>query len=176
MTFPGAEWDRIAEHPGMPYEQYLHSEAWRQRRAIMVERADHRCQLCNSGGRLEVHHRTYARLGAERPEDLIVLCHTCHATFHATGQLSSSVGVDRWKQVITIGAAIACFVVAGYAYFTSPKWSEYHQDPASYLTHFTTYVWLIGGGIALLNPSDSRRVLLGTGIVYGGFLVFIFLS
>jgi hypothetical protein len=32
--------------------------------------------------RLEVHHRTYERLGRERPEDLLVLCEKCHAVEH----------------------------------------------------------------------------------------------
>lgn len=27
---------------------------------------------------LEVHHRTYERLGNERPEDLVALCWCCH--------------------------------------------------------------------------------------------------
>lgn len=32
--------------------------------------------------RLEVHHLTYERLGCEAPDDLLVLCGRCHATFH----------------------------------------------------------------------------------------------
>ena len=32
--------------------------------------------------RLEVHHLSYARLGRELPDDLIVLCPACHAIAH----------------------------------------------------------------------------------------------
>jgi replicative DNA helicase len=31
---------------------------------------------------LEVHHRTYERIGQERSEDLTVLCDVCHGLFH----------------------------------------------------------------------------------------------
>jgi len=31
---------------------------------------------------LEVHHNSYAHVGREAPEDLVVLCGECHATFH----------------------------------------------------------------------------------------------
>lgn len=66
----------------MPYAEYLKTEHWQQQREAAKERAGHRCQLCNSGERLEVHHRTYERRGAEEPGDLIVLCHGCHEKFH----------------------------------------------------------------------------------------------
>ena len=33
----------------------------------------HACDLCGHDNRLEVHHRTYARLGFERQSDLFVL-------------------------------------------------------------------------------------------------------
>jgi len=31
---------------------------------------------------LEVHHRTYERVGAERPADVIALCKACHEKHH----------------------------------------------------------------------------------------------
>ena len=43
----------------------------------------HRCQVCNGGvGTLDVHHRTYERLGQELDEGLTVLCRACHSIFH----------------------------------------------------------------------------------------------
>lgn len=65
-----------------PYQDYLKSDAWRARAEDALLRASHRCQLCYSGERLEVHHRTYIRLGREEPTDLTVLCHSCHSKFH----------------------------------------------------------------------------------------------
>lgn len=64
------------------YAKYLASPAWRQRRNAAVIRAEGRCQLCNSKKALNVHHRTYDRIGKERETDLIVLCKACHEHFH----------------------------------------------------------------------------------------------
>ncbi len=64
------------------YQRYLRSAGWRKRKQAALERADHRCQICNSKRRLHVHHRTYERLGDERAADLTVLCERCHRLFH----------------------------------------------------------------------------------------------
>lgn len=66
----------------MPYADYLQTGHWQRTRAAALERAGHRCQLCNRPQHLNVHHRTYERRGAERDDDLIVLCRGCHETFH----------------------------------------------------------------------------------------------
>ena len=63
------------------YNNYLRSPEWKERRKIALERAKHRCQLCNSAKHLEVHHRTYDRFKHELPEDLTVLCQNCHQKF-----------------------------------------------------------------------------------------------
>lgn len=72
---------------GFSYRKYLASPAWREKRDAALERADHACQVCNSPHELEVHHRTYERLCAERASDLTVLCRTCHTLFHAGGRI-----------------------------------------------------------------------------------------
>lgn len=64
------------------YPAYLLSDHWIGVRDMMRKRAGHRCQLCNSGKAIQVHHRTYERLGEELPRDLIVLCADCHGKFH----------------------------------------------------------------------------------------------
>ena len=66
----------------MPYAAYLKTEHWQTAARRARERARHRCQLCNDGEKLDVHHRTYERLGHEEDEDLTVLCSTCHERFH----------------------------------------------------------------------------------------------
>lgn len=70
----------------MPYEQYLQTFEWQQRRDQARDQAlrdaGNRCQLCNKSKFLNVHHKTYERRGHELPEDLIVLCRDCHARFH----------------------------------------------------------------------------------------------
>lgn len=64
------------------YLAYLQTEEWKRKARKARERAENRCQLCNSNALLNVHHRTYDRLGHEQDADLIVLCRNCHAKFH----------------------------------------------------------------------------------------------
>ncbi len=70
---------------GFSYREYMVSPQWAEKRDAALERALHRCQVCNSPHELQVHHRTYERLCAETPEDLTVMCRTCHTIFHHGG-------------------------------------------------------------------------------------------
>ena len=64
------------------YAAYLDTPHWRTLRRLALEAADNRCLLCDASETLEVHHRTYERLGAERLRDLVVLCEACHGRHH----------------------------------------------------------------------------------------------
>lgn len=64
------------------YAEYLTTQTWKYRALRAKERAGWHCELCRGDGPLEVHHWTYARVGQERDEDLIVLCEDCHAYEH----------------------------------------------------------------------------------------------
>lgn len=55
-------------------------------RARALTYAEHRCQVCNGSKKVQVHHRTYDRIGCELPSDLTVLCDKCHGLFHAAGK------------------------------------------------------------------------------------------
>jgi hypothetical protein len=44
--------------------------------------ARYRCQRCQARQDLQVHHKTYERLGRERDDDLEVLCDSCHHGHH----------------------------------------------------------------------------------------------
>lgn len=66
----------------MDYQEYLKSPEWRSKRSWALERAGHRCQVCNCAGELHVHHRTYENLGHEQPGDVLVLCRACHGLYH----------------------------------------------------------------------------------------------
>lgn len=71
------------------YEEYLKAPQWDGRRKEALKRSGFRCQVCNKGNCvLDVHHRTYERLGRERDEDLIVLCRGCHGISHDNGKLT----------------------------------------------------------------------------------------
>ena len=71
------------------YLEYLKSLHWQKERRSALKRAEYRCQVCNTDDvQLEVHHRTYERLGCERPSDLFVLCENCHELFSQNGKLA----------------------------------------------------------------------------------------
>lgn len=85
------------------YDAYMRSGRWQSIRAEVIVR-DGKCVRCGSRGtdalegsfwyavneimpiasRFEVHHKTYARFGKERLEDLETLCRTCHEKEHAS--------------------------------------------------------------------------------------------
>jgi restriction endonuclease Mrr len=75
--------ERLAELRAMPYQQYLRTPEWRQTKAVALLHAGNACSLdvTHTEG-LEVHHRTYERLGAELVSDLAVLCCSCHQLHH----------------------------------------------------------------------------------------------
>lgn len=99
------------------YHEYLRSDRWRAVREGALERAGHRCQVCNGGDRLQVHHRTYVNLGAERPEDITVLCDDCHELYHfqADGPL-----VEEVEEIIE-GLAMG-------ALLHQPGWPAHFND------------------------------------------------
>lgn len=66
----------------LPYQEYLQTEHWQQKRKFALNRANNRCMICYSNGLLNVHHRTYERIGEEMPSDVIALCEKCHGIFH----------------------------------------------------------------------------------------------
>lgn len=67
----------------LDYLTYINSPEWRTKARSAKEQAGE-CALCTSTKNLEVHHRTYARLGHEPQSDLIVLCGRCHRRHHGT--------------------------------------------------------------------------------------------
>lgn len=67
---------------GAAYRAYLLTSEWRQTRNAKLRKAGYRCEVCGSKRALQVHHLSYERLGAERDEDLQVLCAGCHEDQH----------------------------------------------------------------------------------------------
>jgi hypothetical protein len=68
----------------MNYQKYIASSKWKRSSARKAElkASGFRCRGCfapaSHGCALELHHRTYERLGAELPGDLTALCRDCH--------------------------------------------------------------------------------------------------
>ena len=61
------------------YSAYLKSAQWKNIRRLLIQQSNGVCARCGHGSpELEIHHKTYERLGKERMTDLEVLCRTCH--------------------------------------------------------------------------------------------------
>ena len=66
----------------MPYPEYLLTTHWQWTRYRKLAQAGYRCERCHGTAMLEVHHKTYERIGQERMDDLTVLCDRCHRMIH----------------------------------------------------------------------------------------------
>lgn len=67
---------------GLTYREYLRSPWWMARKAAVMRYRGEQCERCGCRYRLQLHHRTYARLGRELPEDVELLCWICHQREH----------------------------------------------------------------------------------------------
>lgn len=63
------------------YEQYRQGSWWRTFSRLTVQSHKY-CAHCGFRHELNVHHRTYERLGREEFSDVIVLCKSCHSREH----------------------------------------------------------------------------------------------
>jgi 5-methylcytosine-specific restriction endonuclease McrA len=77
------------------YKAYLRTPAWRSLADQAKERDRYRCRLCGSRDELEVHHRTYARIGHEDIDDLVTLCHRCHTIVTVAQKIGKFLG---WRK------------------------------------------------------------------------------
>jgi hypothetical protein len=68
----------VTEHSDL-YRDHLASGYWQALRHGVLWRAGNRCERCDAGGRLEIHHFTYEHLGRETLWDVAALCRDCHA-------------------------------------------------------------------------------------------------
>ena len=75
---PTADKDRSPSN----YAAHIASEAWAERKARFYHRHPRRCAACAATRELHLHHKTYARFGAERDGDLACLCARCHSIVH----------------------------------------------------------------------------------------------
>lgn len=72
MSTADPEWRSV-------YEKHIHSARWRNIRKDMFRLRNNKCERCDqSSATLELHHKTYERLGRELISDLEVLCGACH--------------------------------------------------------------------------------------------------
>ena len=70
------------------YQQYLQSDAWKEKRNAILKAAGYRCRKCGERA-TEVHHETYRRIYKEKLTDLTALCRKCHETVHTAPKQKS---------------------------------------------------------------------------------------
>ena len=67
-------------------EDYLQSDAWKRKRALVLKRDHWRCVYCDSKA-TDVHHKRYARQIGKEPIDwLVSVCPRCHEMEHPDKQ------------------------------------------------------------------------------------------
>lgn len=77
-----AETDDRREAWQKVYREYLASQEWKARRALVLKRADNMCEGCMIAPATQVHHLTYDNAGAELLFELVAICAECHERVH----------------------------------------------------------------------------------------------
>ena len=64
------------------YSDYLKSRHWAKFKAKYRSKAIYQCCLCESTEKLQLHHKTYQRVGNEKIGDCVYLCANHHLLVH----------------------------------------------------------------------------------------------
>ena len=77
-------WTQLRALGFATYADYLASPHWAdlRQRYFASKLYKGRCFSCRETKAIELHHRTYARLGREYLGDMVALCHACHQKVH----------------------------------------------------------------------------------------------
>jgi hypothetical protein len=72
-------WRRVVRAlRNLPTLEYCRTDYWRHFRRGVYAGRPRRCSLCGARTNLQLHHVDYSRKGCEFPEDVAILCETCH--------------------------------------------------------------------------------------------------
>lgn len=72
----------------------MQSAEWAERKKRYFFNHERKCRACGSCSSIELHHKTYARMGEERDQDLVALCRRCHKALHAEQKRTKE---NLWK-------------------------------------------------------------------------------
>jgi hypothetical protein len=65
------------------YPDYLKSKHWKEFKQRAWKNSKHKaCNICGKRYNLVLHHRSYANLGKESLNDVVLLCKDCHKDVH----------------------------------------------------------------------------------------------
>ena len=93
-------------NPGISGAEYQNGEQkgfWNVREYVLC-RDGHKCRFCDGKSKdkiLNVHHIETRQTGGDRPDNLVVLCETCHKAYHA-GKIKLSVKKHKGFKAETI--------------------------------------------------------------------------
>lgn len=74
---------RLREHGYTSYREYLASDHWRDvKRRYWDSKLPKHCGGCGATKGLQLHHKTYKRICAERLMDITPVCRACHEGIH----------------------------------------------------------------------------------------------
>jgi hypothetical protein len=78
------------------YYEYLKTEHWKNLRSRFGKRYGFRCYICDSSEDLNLHHKTYKRIGNESLQDMIWLCEYHHHLSHNFLFFNKSSKTNLW--------------------------------------------------------------------------------
>ena len=82
------------------YSDYLRTEHWNTFRKKYYKENGRRCVACGTREKVHLHHLRYNRLGAERHEDVMPLCHDHHFAIHRFSKENPKItlaqATERW--------------------------------------------------------------------------------
>jgi hypothetical protein len=87
----------------LEYVEYLNSPAWKSTRIRFYKSKYNKneCYICKKKGIcLDLHHKTYERLGKERLTDLVQLCRKCHEAIHVILERHGDEGFTLWNAAV----------------------------------------------------------------------------
>lgn len=91
-----------SKHAKVVYHEYILSSKWKRKREQKLREVGYTCENkhCGSNQGLQVHHKTYKRLGHERMSDLRVLCRFCHEDEHADKVLPTDPASLKFAEMV----------------------------------------------------------------------------
>ncbi len=84
------------------YQEYLQTEHWKDLKRRVHEQMRRRfgfsrCYICRTTDGLQLHHRTYKRVGHEHLKDVGFFCGACHAKVHKRLSSKKSSRTNLWN-------------------------------------------------------------------------------
>ncbi|PZT54347.1 hypothetical protein DN757_17615 [Paenibacillus silvae] len=80
------------------YSEYLKSNHWKGvKDRFWASKFKKECNVCKRKNKLNLHHKSYKRVGNERLNDLVYLCESCHNKLHELLKGEYSQKLNLWN-------------------------------------------------------------------------------